>query len=114
MADDDHTVVNAGSPLGLNPPAAGKVRDVRVAKQCVFCGLHPAERTKEHVLPLWLIELTGDPKREADFQLWNVTRKFSYDQFTARACKECNNEWGKLESQVKPVIEGLVAGSAVV
>jgi hypothetical protein len=33
-------------------------------KRCIFCGNPPSAKNKEHVVPKWLIELTGDPKRE--------------------------------------------------
>jgi hypothetical protein len=36
-------------------------------KICVFCGEKPKSRNSEHVIPQWLIELTGNPKRIASF-----------------------------------------------
>jgi len=32
-------------------------------KYCVFCGKPPSDKNKEHVLPHWLIKMTGDPNR---------------------------------------------------
>ena len=32
-------------------------------KRCIFCGKVPETKTKEHVIPQWLINMTGDPKR---------------------------------------------------
>jgi len=81
-----------------------------LAKVCVFCGKKPDEKSKEHVVPRWLIELTGDPKREAflgfikDFKNGFKERKFSFDQFTFPACLSCNNKYANLEGKVKPVL----------
>lgn len=33
-------------------------------KFCVFCGSKPESKNKEHILPQWLLKLTGDPNRE--------------------------------------------------
>jgi hypothetical protein len=30
-----------------------------MAEVCVFCGERPQSKTKEHVIPKWLIEMTG-------------------------------------------------------
>jgi len=37
--------------------------DPSVVKKCVFCGKNPISKTKEHIIPQWLIEYTGDPDR---------------------------------------------------
>jgi hypothetical protein len=36
-------------------------------KFCVFCGEKPENKNKEHIIPKWLIELTGNPNRQANF-----------------------------------------------
>jgi hypothetical protein len=86
-------------------------------RYCVFCGKFPEEQTKEHVLPVWLIEMTGDPKRQARFGLKknpNLTpRVFSYDSFTIPACDACNQLFSKLESSTKPIMERLTQGSSL-
>lgn len=81
---------------------------------CVFCGERPIGKTNEHVLPLWLIEVTGDPKRKARFDIdWSKTppqfREFSFDQFVAPACQACNGIFGSLENEVSPIIQTLLA-----
>lgn len=40
-----------------------------MAKKCIFCGKQMSEKSKEHVIPQWLIEMTGDKKRTACFGL---------------------------------------------
>ncbi|MFT4764466.1 MAG: hypothetical protein ACI9OH_001560 [Oleispira sp.] len=85
-----------------------------MAKVCVFCGEKPDEKSKEHVVPRWLIELTGDPKREAflgfikDFENGFKERKFSFDQLTFPACVSCNNKYADLEGKVKPILERIL------
>src|ERR1700741_3952314 len=36
-------------------------------KFCIFCGGKPVENAREHVLPQWLIAVTGDPQRQGMF-----------------------------------------------
>lgn len=85
-----------------------------MGKVCVFCGEKPDEKSKEHVVPRWLIELTGDPKREVflgsikDFENGFKERKFSFDQFTFPACVSCNNKYADLEGKVKPILERIL------
>jgi hypothetical protein len=33
-------------------------------KFCVFCGKKPQSKNREHIIPQWLIALTGDPNRD--------------------------------------------------
>ena len=80
-------------------------------KTCVFCGNPPDNKTKEHVVPRWLIELTGDPKRT-----WNLgvrygeedgakrERKFAADQFQFPACEACNSIYSDLEGRAKSML----------
>ena len=37
---------------------------LQLEKRCIFCGKKPSEKNREHIIPRWLIALTGDPKRE--------------------------------------------------
>ncbi len=96
------------SSIGLAPP---------IAKFCVFCGEPPAKKTSEHVIPRWLIELTGDPKRLGNFgPLWDDTNQrlymgqFSFDQFKFPACKSCNEEQSGFEAEAKNTIESILRG----
>jgi hypothetical protein len=80
-------------------------------RNCIFCGNPPAERSREHVIPQWLIEITGEPTRE-----WNLgvqfdegsgvyrERKFSANQFQFPACDACNGRYSALEGRVKGYI----------
>lgn len=76
-------------------------------KFCVFCGKKPQAKTKEHVIPDWLIKYTGKPDRLAYFGI-SLTekseRKYSFDQFTFPACDNCNRKFSRLEEACKPTI----------
>lgn len=80
-----------------------------MSKFCVFCGEKPESKNKEHIIPKWLIKLTGDPKRQAvfgiDFRHLKTTgeRKllsFSFDQLQFPACEQCNDKFASLEGRV--------------
>lgn len=89
-----------------------------MVKFCIFCGQHPEGKNKEHVLPRWLIEQTGDPKRRARFGI-NFDknppefREFSFDALTFPACSRCNADFSKLEERAKTVIEKLLGHQAL-
>jgi len=77
-------------------------------KFCVFCGKEPKDKTREHILPQWLIELTGKPNRVVNFGINyedNKTITFAWSQFVVPACEKCNSEYSDLEAKVKPLIE---------
>jgi hypothetical protein len=87
---------------------------------CVFCGGPPAQKTVEHVIPRWLIELTGDPKREGNFgplydrktQNFRLAR-FPYENFHFPACKACNNHFSVLEGEAKRVLLSILGDSYI-
>lgn len=84
-------------------------------KMCIFCGKPPTIKNKEHVIPKWLIALTGDPKR-----LWHLgvetsdpnrkPRNFSAQQFQFPACTDCNERYSNLEGRTKGYMVRLLAG----
>ncbi len=78
-------------------------------KVCIFCGQRPYNKTKEHVIPKWLIELTGSPKRYGFFGYYNEDKgpkemHLSFNDFTFPACEKCNKTYSDLEAKTKPVI----------
>jgi len=82
-------------------------------KVCVFCGQRPLEKTREHVIPKWLIELTGDPKRFAFFGHYKGSNDLKemhliFDQFTFPACEKCNKGFDELEALAKLVVIDLL------
>lgn len=86
-------------------------------KLCVFCGNKPQSKNKEHVIPQWLLELTGDPKRI--FYLgtpWisaSSERSYAASQFQFPACQKCNERYSDLEGKAKNVIETILNNGKV-
>jgi hypothetical protein len=83
-----------------------------MAKTCIFCGQRPESKTKEHVIPKWLIAMTGDPKRQVSFGTYNINNKpptkLAFDQLTFPACEQCNGEFSDLEGRARNVTERLL------
>ena len=98
-----------------------------MTKKCIFCGKPVSEKSREHVIPQWLIEMTGDIKRTAAFGMdyskifdnriapENIkSRKYPFLQFTFPACKKCNEKYGsELEGTAKIVITKVLAGQEI-
>jgi hypothetical protein len=85
-------------------------------KKCVFCGKKPLDKNKEHILPEWLLKLTGNPKRIVKIGLDYINQKelfFSFDQLTAPSCKVCNTKYSSLEDEVKFIVEKLTNKSEI-
>ncbi|MCY9856029.1 hypothetical protein [Vibrio mediterranei] len=84
-------------------------------KFCIFCGQKPSNKNKEHILPKWLLSMTGDPNREVSLgRNWNSkeleVRKYNFSSYTFPACKSCNDQYGVMEREVKPIIQRIEAG----
>jgi hypothetical protein len=82
-------------------------------KFCVFCGNKPQKKNNEHILPQWLIELTGDPKRvvrlgDDKTKKGFPTRSFSFDQFKFPSCTSCNEEFSDLETYAKIIVDKIM------
>lgn len=87
-----------------------------MAKRCVFCGLTPEKRSKEHVLPKWLIEATGRPREPVTLGVDRRTGKprvFPFKNLTLPACKACNAEFGELEGDASRVVKALLSGGSL-
>ena len=85
---------------------------------CVFCGKPPKKGTKEHIIPRWLIQLTGDPKRKGIFgPFWNQetgemeNKKFAFDAYAFPACEICNQRYSGLEGDAKRIVHEVLAGN---
>lgn len=82
-------------------------------KTCVFCGNPPNNKNKEHVLPQWLLRMTGDPGRKVYLgRDWSKPhlpkREYSFDNFTFPACESCNTHYSDLEGKAKDVVTKLL------
>lgn len=79
---------------------------------CVFCGRQPEAKNNEHVIPRWLINITGDPKRTMHigplFSQRELYKQFSFDQFRFPACSSCNSAYADLEDQAKCIMSKLL------
>ena len=83
---------------------------------CVFCGSHPENKTLEHVIPSWLIKMTGDPKRKWTVGINWETKKpieFSAKNFKFPSCAECNNYYSSLEENSKKILQNILNSSPV-
>ncbi len=82
-------------------------------KFCVFCGQRPEGKSNEHVLPQWLIQLTGDPNRVAVLGYKKEPglpeRKYSFKSFVFPSCENCNNQFAPLEEEARSVIVKMLA-----
>jgi hypothetical protein len=79
-------------------------------KICVFCGNKPENKNKEHVLPQWLLEMTGDPNRTVKFGYNFKSEKeieFNWKSFTAPSCTKCNDRYAEFEGKIKEIVKKL-------
>ncbi|MXI46137.1 hypothetical protein GRW89_06415 [Pseudomonas moraviensis] len=82
-----------------------------IPKFCVFCGGVPEAKNKEHVLPQWLIKMTGNPRRVVKIGFnYKAQKEISFDwtSLVMPACEACNTEFSELEGVIRPLIEVLL------
>lgn len=82
-------------------------------KHCIFCGERPLSKTKEHVLPRWLLKITGDPKRALNIEFTGGSRDteirgIPFDALHFPACSDCNNVFNKTEEKARVVVEKIL------
>lgn len=85
-----------------------------MAKFCVFCGQTPENKNAEHIIPQWLIEMTG--KKTRTCHLGSVAPNgigVAFGSFKFPACEKCNSEFSQLESQVKPIVVKILSSQPV-
>ena len=94
-------------------------------KFCVFCGNKPERKSKEHIIPKWLLEMTGDPSRTinlaVDWERIDVKAEkkhlplieYSFGAFQFPACQECNSKHGSLEGEAKIIVTKLLKGKPI-
>src|ERR1700746_3874378 len=83
---------------------------------CVFCGRVPEGKTKEHIIPQWLIRLTGDENRIIPLvvdkrDLRPISQ--SAASFVFPACDACNAAYSALETRVSQKLLMLLAHQQV-
>lgn len=82
-------------------------------KFCIFCGQKPISKNLEHVIPQWLINLTGDPRREIILGIpskddVSSPKRYSFNSFKFPSCQTCNSKFSELEAIAKPIIEKIL------
>ncbi|MDX8480912.1 MULTISPECIES: hypothetical protein [Mesorhizobium] len=85
-------------------------------RHCVFCGQTAENKNREHILPKWLLELTGDPSRVVTMAFEPQSGepiKFAWSALVMPACEACNTQYSTLESAVKPILMALLERRAV-
>lgn len=95
-----------------------------VLNNCVFCNdnLTKDNKSKEHIIPQWLIEFLKlkkeniQPTHFSSNGLTVSTRFHTLDGLLAgRVCNLCNGEWmSNLEQEAIPIIKPLITGDMVV
>jgi hypothetical protein len=82
-------------------------------RRCIFCGEVSAHSTEEHVIPRWLIRMTGDPGRQANFAQVHTpalklkVQKQPFARFKFPACQCCNAIFGIMEVLAGRAVETL-------
>ena len=85
-------------------------------KHCVFCGNPPIKKNKEHVIPRWLIKLTGDFNREIYIEqnfISQDTKSFSLKEFHFPSCKACNSKYSTLENNINVIVEDMLNSNPI-
>jgi hypothetical protein len=87
-----------------------------IQRICIFCGAPPENKNKEHPLPRWLLEMTGDPNRVvAHGYRWKDGKvfEFSFDSLVFPACSSCNSRYSGFESHSRTIVEAICQKQAV-
>jgi hypothetical protein len=94
---------NVGTPTGAR-------------RLCVFCGEKPTNKNVEHVVPKWLLEMTGKSNRMAAFApVWNDREqklgvlKIPFSKFVFPACSSCNERFSELEGLARRVVDKMLS-----
>jgi hypothetical protein len=82
-----------------------------IHKNCIFCGNPPVSKNKEHILPKWLLSLTGSENRQVPVGYnWKTQEpiKFDFSSFVFPSCKRCNSEFSDIEAKLRPIFDKLL------
>ena len=82
-------------------------------KYCIFCGKKPENKNLEHVIPQWLIRMTGRQNKNIYAPHPDLNADIPFMRFTFPACTKCNTRFSKMEAAVKPVLERVLAGQSI-
>ncbi len=82
-------------------------------KFCIFCGGKPQKKNREHVIPQWLIHMTGREKKDVFTEFPEDAKHMAFMNFTFPACEKCNSDYSALEIAAKAVMEKVLAGGKI-
>lgn len=84
-----------------------------MSKFCVFCGNPPTDKNAEHVIPQWLMEMTG--KKSRPCFLGNILngKSIAFHAFKFPACEECNSKFAAMEGSAKQIMQKILNGQSV-
>lgn len=85
-------------------------------KACVFCGNAVTDKTMEHVIPDWLIEMTDsghDVVRFAPVPGNGPVRWMPWKALHFPACADCNARYRPFEGKTKSILTALLGGRPV-
>ena len=91
----------------------GNTENIQLKNHCVFCGKKPEKKSREHVIPKWLIKLTGDLNRKMTLprineDLKSEEIKISFSDLNTISCTKCNISFSKFEKDAKKVFNDLL------
>lgn len=85
-------------------------------RACLICGSTPA--TEEHVWAKWLKKITRHETGKYQMGIttdpdgWREWTGASFEHTARVLCERCNHRLGELDGRVRPVVEGLILGTA--
>ncbi|MCQ2562803.1 MAG: hypothetical protein MJ158_04290, partial [Alphaproteobacteria bacterium] len=82
-------------------------------KFCIFCGKKPENKNMEHVIPQWLIKLTGREHSDVFSFFPQDEKHLTFMNFKFPACESCNTKYAELEYVVKPIMEKVLSNGTI-
>lgn len=82
-------------------------------KFCIFCGQPPKDKNLEHVIPQWLIRMTGREHKDVFTHFPEEHRHLNFLQFKFPACTACNTKYAELEAKIKNIMEKIFAEQSI-
>ena len=82
-------------------------------KFCIFCGNPPEDKNLEHVIPQWLIRLTGREKKDVFVNFPDDHKHLNFMNFKFPACTKCNSKYADLEAKVRPIMVDMLDGKTI-
>ena len=82
-------------------------------KFCIFCGNKPEDKNLEHVIPQWLIKMTGRERKDVFVNFPEDHKHLNFMNFKFPACTKCNSKYADLEAKVKPIMVNILDGKSI-